>query len=125
MAKVYKTITLPNSSVCEEDVCNTCKFKCSKCDGFVLIPINPALLVEGTLYLEATIVTGPTDNNGAVSYVIEIEETLLANPNATWSQCDYRICCNDCGPRFAKVLFDSLQALIADLTERVEALEEA
>lgn len=114
MAKRTITISTPNVDACPDDTCGHL-INCSRCDGFILVPINPALLVAPALYLEGTIVSGPVTEGTSSYWMVEIEETLLTDPNASFSQCDYRVCCNDCHARFAKVLFAALEARIAAL----------
>lgn len=115
MAKRIVSIAAPDSTACPDAGCASSLKGCTQCDGFIFIPINPALLIEGALYLEGTIVTGPTLVDEINHWTVEIEETLLADPNASFSQCDYRVCCNDCHARFAKLLYDDLSARIAVL----------
>jgi hypothetical protein len=115
MAKRTITISAPDTAACPEATCASSLKGCTQCDGFILIPINPALLIEGALYLEGTILTGPDAEAGINNWVVEIEDSLLSDPFAAFSQCDYRVCCNDCHARFAKVLYDDILARLAAL----------
>lgn len=113
MAKRLVTIWSPTSSACPSVPCSESLANCSNCDGFVLVPMNPALLVPGVLYLDGQIVSGPVTEGNKKYWMVEIEETLLADPGAAFSQCDYRVCCNDCVVRFVKTLFGSLAARVS------------
>lgn len=115
MPKKVITITSPVSAACPDNECGETLANCNRCDGFLLIPINPALLIDGVHYLEGVIISGPETEGTTKLWMVEIEESYLTNPNASFSQCDYRICCNDCKARFVKVITDALAARIAAL----------
>lgn len=102
--------------------CSTCSAanypRCKSCDGMILIPHNPAILVAPARYIVANIVSGPTDANGVVRYTLEFDDAVLVNPAQVLPQCDFRACCYDCSAKFAELAaeFDTLDTLTVDLT---------
>jgi hypothetical protein len=94
---------------------------CQACDGMVLIPRNPALLIDGVAYLQASILTGPVLQDEELVYTVDYEDTLLADPTATLKQCDYRICCNDCSLK----LIQLTNGVLNDRMDEVEGIVDA
>ena len=73
---------------------------CNQCDGIVLLPKDPDILLTGVSHIIATIVNGPPWDDEALRYDIEFDDAVLVDPTMQLAQCDFRIFCYDDYARF-------------------------
>lgn len=111
MARIWLTLKFP------KDENGDFSPKCKPCDGVILLPKDPGLLVPGTPYLEGSIITGPSCINEEIVYIVDYEDSLLVDPTRTLQQCDFRICCNDCSPKMIKLITDLFEDRIVEIEE--------
>lgn len=96
--------------------------KCAMCDGVIMVPRNPQLLLDGVLYLEGSIITGPTCINDEIVYVVDYDKSLLRDQTKSINQCEFMICCNDCSAKMVKLITQAQNARIAALEAAIQQL---